>query len=165
MSRKVFFLASAPILFSTLSLFAQTSNPPPSNPPQVRPGRGNVEPCWQSAGIEKSVMEQRWAIERDTHSQVSTVCSNTSLTPQQKQQQVRELRQQSKQKMDALMTPEQEKTLVACQQERVMNHPAGGMREGGGCGEWSRPVSRPGAGPNGNTGSNPPGGTASSPQN
>jgi len=48
------------------------------------PGRRvNAEPCWQVAGIDKSVMEQRSAIERDTHSQVEGVCSNSSLSPQQ----------------------------------------------------------------------------------
>lgn len=162
MSRTSLFLASASLLFSAFSLFAQTSPAPPANQPsQARPGRAGGTPCWQKAGIEKSVMEQRWAIERETHSQVSAVCSNASLTPQQKQQQAREIRQQGKQKMDALMTPEQEKTLVACQQERGMNHPGGGgMREGGGCGEWSRGGSRPGA-----ANGNPPGGGSSAPQN
>lgn len=71
-------------------------------------------------------MEQRWATERDTRSQVEAVCANSSLTPQQKQQQAREIRQQARQKMEGLVTPEQEKALTACQQERGMNHGGGG---------------------------------------
>ncbi len=141
------------------------STPSTSNPPtQSGSARRGGTPCWQQAGIEKSVMEQRWSIERETHSQVEAVCSNTSLTPQQKQQQVRELHQQARQKVEGLVTPEQEKALTACQQERGMNHPGGGMGEhqgmGGGCGEW-RGGQRGGA-PNGAQGmpnggsSNPP---------
>jgi hypothetical protein len=118
--------------------------------------RGNGTPCWQVAGVEKSVMEQRWALERDTRSQVSAVCSESSLTPQQKQQKAREIRAQAKQKMEALMTPDQEKKLTACQQERGMSHPGGG-EGGGGCGEWSHQGPRR----NGNNGSNNPSGSSS----
>jgi len=50
-------------------------------------------------------MEEHRSIETDAHSQVASVCENSSLTPQQKQQQVREIRQQVQQKMDALITP------------------------------------------------------------
>jgi hypothetical protein len=118
-------------------------------------------PCWQQAGIEKSVMEQRWVNERETHSQVEAVCSNTSLTAQQKNQQVREIRQQARQKMEGLITPDQEKTLMACQQERGMGHPGGasGRRWEGGCGEWANGGAHPGGAPNGGAGNgnrNPP---------
>jgi len=107
-------------------------------------------------------MEQRWSFERETHSQVEAVCSNSSLTPQQKREQVRDIRQQAHQKMEGMITPEQEKALTACQQQRGEGHPGGGrMREeGGGCGEWNRNGQRP----NGNSGSAPPPGN-SSPQN
>lgn len=163
MNRRALPLAWVMFVFVSAStcLIAQDSGAP-SGSPQGQPGmrRAGGEPCWQVAGVEKSVMEQRWAIERDTHSQVSAVCSNTSLTPQQKRAQVQEIRQQGKQKMDALMTPEQEKSLVSCQQSRGMNHGGGGEHEmGGGCGEWSRQR------PNAATGSSTPAGSASSPQN
>jgi periplasmic protein CpxP/Spy len=157
-------------------LLAQTT-PPATNPPGQTGGmhRGNFTPCWQQAGIEKSVMEQRWSIERDTRSQVEAVCSNSSLTPQQKHQQAREIHQQARQKMDGLVTPEQEKALTSCQQQRGGNHSGGGgggahEEAGGGCGEWPHggqhsgtPNGAPG---NGNGGiSNPPPGNSSSPQN
>jgi hypothetical protein len=147
-------------------LIAQNTTPPP----QSRMGRGG-EPCWQQAGIDKSVMEQRWALEKDTRSQVEAVCSNSSLTPQQKQQQAREIRQQAKTKMEGLVTADQEKALTACQQQRGMNHTGmgggagaaqGGGREGGGCGEWPHNGARPnGAGASGS--GNPP--PSSPPQN
>jgi hypothetical protein len=110
----------------------------------------------QQAGIEKSVMEQIHSIVRDAHSQVESVCSNPSLTPQQKQQQVREIRERAMQKRESLMTADQQKTLMACQQARNGNHAgAGGPHEGGpheglgsGCGEMPHNGSRPGGSAN-----------------
>jgi hypothetical protein len=161
-------------------LLAQ-STPPISNPPanpqaQNRPARRG-EPCWQQAGIEQSVMEQIRTITREARSEVEAVCSNSSLTPQQKQQQAREIREKAMQKREGLMTADQEKTLKACQQEQHENHPGnggmhqGGMHEGGmhegmgggGCGEMPRAGSRSAAAPGGTT--NPPAPSQSSPQN
>ncbi len=163
MSRKICLLSLASlILCSGLSLAQSSSTTTP--PAQARPGRrGNWEPCWQQAGIQKSVMEQRWAIERETRSQIESVCSNSSLTPQQKRQQAHEIREQGRVKMEGLVTPEQEKTLTACQQERGTNHPGGGGGQGtgGGCGEWQHNGSGAGSNPNGAPGAgsgsgNPP---------
>jgi hypothetical protein len=162
------------VIAGALPMLAQTSSP--SNNQQGQNGggrRGNFSPCWQQAGIEKSVMEQRWAAERETRSQVEAVCANSSLTAQQKQQQAREIRQQSRQKMEGLITPAQEKALTACQQERGMNHGGGGpqagaQQEGGGCGEWShggqggQGWQRPGGSQNGGAG-NRNGGTNTAP--
>jgi Spy/CpxP family protein refolding chaperone len=169
MSRKIGLLALASFLLllcSGLSLAQSSSTTTP--PAQARPGGrgGNGEPCWQQAGIQKSVMEQRWSIERETRSQIESVCSNSSLTPQQKHQQAHEIREQGRQKIEGLVTPEQETTLTACQQQRGMNHPGGGGGQGmgGGCGEWQHnggaggnPNGAPGGGNgNGSGNGNPP---------
>lgn len=160
------FFCPAVLVLCTWPLLAQSA--PPSNNPsgQPRAGRGgNSEPCWQQAGIEKSVMEQRWSIERETRSQVEAVCSNSSLTPQQKQQQAREIRQQARQKTEGLITADQEKALTSCQQARGMNHQSGGPHEGGGCGEWQGGGSRPGGSPNGASGNSNAGGNNPPPAN
>ncbi len=162
MSRRKMFTLISLLVFATLS-FAQSgqqnsqqNSASPQNQPQqpqnMRRGNGFV-PCWQQAGIQKSVMEQRWELERQTRSEVEAVCSNSSLTPQQKREQVTAIRQQGHQKAEGLVTPEQEKTLTACQQERGMGHP-GGAHEGmgGGCGEWQKGGAHPGGAPNGGTG-------------
>jgi Spy/CpxP family protein refolding chaperone len=143
------FLFTALLLSLTLStarLTAQTSSSAnqPQQPQQLR--RGNAVPCWRQAGIEKSVMEQRWAIERDTRSQIENVCTNSSLTPQQKRQQIREIHEQARQKMEGLITTEQQQALTACQQERGTNHPAAngqGLR--GPCGELPNGAAHPGS--------------------
>jgi len=144
------FCASA-YLFSAAFLFAQ-STPPSGSAPNPQARRGGVPPCMQQAGIDPSVMEQFKSIQREMHSQVQGVCSNTSLSPEQKHQQVKEIRQQARQKMDGLISPEQQKKLTACRQERGEQHPGmGGAGAGGdGCGEWhggKRPIGAPGTPP------------------
>jgi hypothetical protein len=172
----VFLLCAGPLLAQSTP---PTTNPPANPPAQNRPARRGGEPCWQQAGIEKSVMEQVWTVGREARSEVETVCSNSSLTPQQKIQQAREIRQKAMHKREELMTTDQEKTLRACQQEQRGNHPGnGGMHEGGmhegmggggGCGEMPRGGSRPSGAPNGSGNGNgtgtPPAPTQSSPQN
>ena len=147
---KKLFCASA-FLLSAAFLFAQSAPPYGSTPtPQGR--HGGPPPCMQQAGIDHSVMEQFKSIQREMHSQVQGVCSNTSLSPEQKHQQVKEIRQQARQKMDGLISPEQQKKLTACRQERGEQHPGmgGGGAGGDGCGEWQggkRPNGAPGATP------------------
>jgi acyl-CoA reductase-like NAD-dependent aldehyde dehydrogenase len=140
------------VLFScTLYVRAQVT------PPVVtHTGRQpRVEPCWQQVGISKSAMEERAAIQRETHAQVEAVCANSSLTPQQRQQQIRQIRQEAKQRMEALVSPAQQESLRACQQERAAAHPpaTGGLHHGGGsgpCGELpsTHPTGQPGQPPN-----------------
>ena len=165
------------VLLVCAAMLPAQSTPPTSNPPsQSQPARrGAQENCMQQAGIEKSVMEQMRTIGHDARSQVESICSNSSLTPQQKQQQAREVREQAMQKRDNLMTPDQRRVLRECQQQRSGNHPGegGGMHEGagGGCGEMPRGASHRNGYPNGNgTGSgsgngNPPSSNPSPSQN
>jgi len=117
------------------------------------------------------VAEQIFSMGRDARSQVESICSSSSLTPQQKRQQVREIRQQAMQKREALVAADQQKAFRACQQARRGNRPGGrdpheGL--GGECGEMPRNGSRPSNSPNGtpsNGTSSPPPSNQSSPQN
>jgi hypothetical protein len=147
------------LLFSCAPLWAQNGAPPSAgNPPSsAPPARARQEPCWRQAGIRQSVMEQHRSIEADAHSQVAGVCENSSLTPQQKQQQVKEIRRQAQQKMDALITAEQQSTLHSCQQQRAANGSPNGSHRGGGagpCGNFAAAQGRQGPS-NGKAGGNP----------
>lgn len=112
-------------------LSAQTSSAPsPGGRPNHQP------PCWQQAGISPSVMPQIREIQRSTRSQVESVCSNSSLTPQEQRQQIGKLHQQQQQQIEGLLSSEQFQALRGCQQER------GGMhRSGGPCGNRSENAS------------------------
>jgi len=122
----------------------------------------------QQAGIDHSVMEQMRTIGHDARSQVESICSNSSLTAQQRQEQAREVRERAMAKRDSLMTPDQRSTLKECQQQKSGNHggEGSGMHEGvgGGCGEMPRGASHRNGYPNG-SGSNPPSSNPPSSQN
>jgi hypothetical protein len=133
------------ILFP-LSLLAQTAGPAPI-PPVARPGvHIRQEPCWQEAGVSKAAMEQRRSIERSSKAQIESVCADSALTAQQKHEKIREIRERTRQQMQALVSPQQQEAIRSCQETR-----GGGRRVGGGvhrvgerpCGEMPTPAPSP----------------------
>jgi len=101
-----------------------------STVPGVRTGTGGTnrrEPCWQVAGVPKSAMDQRRTISMETRQEVEAVCANASLSAIQKQQRIREIHQQERLQMEALISPVQRDAMHACQQQR-----GGGTHGGGG---------------------------------
>lgn len=149
MVQKIFRLAIV-IVFSAVALWAQ-STPPTGNSPSSPAGR--QEPCWKQAGISRSLMEQHQQIEHDAHSQIASVCEDSSLTPQQKQEQVKQIRQQAEEKTKELIPAEQLNALHACQQQRHggnMQHHWGAAP----CGNFATQQGRQGNA-NGNESGNP----------
>jgi hypothetical protein len=119
-------LALSSVLLSSVwlsPLWAQTS---PAPTPGGRPYR--QPPCWQQAGISQSVMPQIREIQQSTRSQVESVCSNSSLTPQEQRQQIGQLHKQQQQQIEGLVTSEQLQALRSCQEQRGQ---MGGMHRGG----------------------------------
>ncbi len=93
--------------------------------------RGRGEACWKKAGISQSTVERRRSINEETRSKVEGVCRETALTPQQKEAQIREIRQNARREEQGLITPEQRISLEECQ--RAMHPAAGtGIHPGGG---------------------------------
>jgi fructose-1-phosphate kinase PfkB-like protein len=126
------------LLVSSLSVTAQVRR-------RVVVARPHEEPCWQVAGISKSAMDERQMIARQTRAEVEAVCADGSLTPQQRQQRIREIHQQAKQKSEGLITPQQQEALQACQKQRAANHPPtfGGVHRAGGNGPCGEQLSGP----------------------
>ena len=148
------------MIFATLPLVAQQRVPDrlatvagtqvPTMHPPIAGRRARTtpkqEPCWQEAGIAKGAMQQRRSIEQSTRSEVESVCANNALTPQQRREQIRAIRERSRQQIDALISPQQREALRACQQSRGKGHVGGGggFHGGGGhgegpCGELNEP--------------------------
>lgn len=121
-------LLAAPALAQTVR--------PVQGAPVARGPHSHQEPCWQVAGISKSAMEQRRTIAQSTHSQVESVCADTSLTISQKHERIRQIREQARQQEEALVTPSQLQALHGCQAERNHNN---GVHAGGGHGGNSGP--------------------------
>ncbi|HXJ86332.1 MAG TPA: hypothetical protein VMS18_05910 [Candidatus Binatia bacterium] len=120
--------------------------PLPGHPgPQTRTPQQHQPPCWEEAGISKAAMEQRGAIQRKTQAEVQALCAETALTPQQRQEKIRQIHEQAKQEMDALVSPQQMEALKSCQVSRNHGggHPGTGHPAAGGghgpCGELPSP--------------------------
>jgi hypothetical protein len=136
-------LVTAFLLFSAPALNAQVVRRPLAQ--RFPQERVHQEPCWKQVGISKAAIDERQAIARETRSQVEAVCVDSSLTPEQKRQRIREIRQQAKQRSESLISPQQQEELQACQKERAASHPASsGVHHAGGatgpCGELLTPA-------------------------
>ncbi len=148
---KKFFPFAVFVLYAG-ALFAQTTPSTSTSPAQTESGRHKGEPCWRQAGIERSVVEQVRSIGSEARSQVEGICSNSSLTPQQKRKQVQKIHQQATLKREALVTINQKKAFMTRQQARTGDHASGGGAHeglGGGCGEVTRNGSRSNGAPSG----------------
>jgi hypothetical protein len=81
-------------------------------------------------------MQQVRSLRQQARMDIQGVCANSSLSPRQKHQQIREIREKERQQVDALISPAQEQARRACRQERGIGaHAGGGIRAGGPCGE------------------------------
>ena len=104
-------------------------------------GHGKQQPCWQVAGVSKQAMEQERALHEQARSQMESVCSNSSLTPQQKHEEIRKIEESVHQRMGPIISPQQQSALHACRSSRGEGgHMGGGGMHGGGgmmhnCGE------------------------------
>lgn len=147
-------------LVGTLAL-GQNPAAPYATPPRTAQGPGNraphQPPCWQQAGISKTAIDQRRAIERNTRAQVEAVCADASITTQQKHVKIKEIREQARQEIDSIITPQPQEELKTCNTERSAGRPAtGGPRPGrGGFGPCGELTARPAPG---NPSGNPPAG-------
>lgn len=92
------------------------------------------EPCWQVAGISKSALQQRRVIAQQARQEIESVCANSSFSVKQKRERIREIRQQERQQIEALITPQQQAAMRACQEGRGGGHHLGGGHLGGGHG-------------------------------
>jgi Spy/CpxP family protein refolding chaperone len=160
---------------AVLPLHSQVSVPRPAPPVRGSQNSANPaphqQPCWQQVGISKTAMDQRRSIEQNTRTQVEAVCADTSLTVQQKHEKIKEIRQQSHQEIEAVITPEQQQELKACNASRAANHPAPAPvpRPGAGtgpCGELpTNPVPAPGSSGGNGQGTPPASGSSQPSQN
>ncbi len=112
----------------------------------VPPSGGNgtthakQEPCWKVAGVSRAALQERRSITLQARQEVEGVCANSSLSAQQKQQQIKQIHQQEKQRLEGVITPAQQEAIRSCQAGR--GHGGGGHMGGGGhggpCGEMSK---------------------------
>lgn len=126
------------VLLTASLLLAQTRTSPPTSAPPATTGqtptqgRGRRQPCWQQAGVSQSAAQQHRQIEENSRAQIETVCSDSSLSPQQKEQKIHQLREESRKQLAGLLNPQQEQALKSCRQQRGGGEGRGGHGGGGG---------------------------------
>ena len=84
---KILRIVMLTLLYSAGPLLAQNGAPPSTgNPPSsaTPPARSRQEPCWQQAGISRSVMEQHHSIEMDAH--ISAGAKIDRITPRKRRE-------------------------------------------------------------------------------
>jgi hypothetical protein len=111
---------------------------------QVRVPPGTIqkaprqEPCWEVAGVTRAALQQRRTLARQARQEAEAVCANSSLSMQQKRQQIQQIHQRERQEIDAIITPAQQDAMRSCEEQRHGVHRGGGGHAGGGhgpCGE------------------------------
>jgi hypothetical protein len=133
----------AGIILSAALVENATAQVPIRTRPSTGPGttkRPQVEPCWEVAGVSKAAIQQRRMTTQQARQQVEAVCANSSLSMQQKRQQIQQIHQRERQEIDALITPAQQEAMRSCQEGRSGGHSGGGHvggGHGGPCGEMS----------------------------
>jgi hypothetical protein len=123
--------AALMLIFLTPAFLIAQQGPPGGGTPQspsLGPGRGEGPACLAKVGVSKSEMEQMKSIHMQTRQRLVSVCENTALSADQKQQQLRQEQQKEKSQIMALFTPQQQALVKQCRPEWRDDNPehAGG---------------------------------------
>ena len=133
------FAAIVAMVILVPAVWAQTSHNStlsPSTNPHSPNTLTKKEPCWQQAGVSRSAIEQRHQIAAQMHQQIESVCHNSSLTAQQRHQQIQQIREQARSRMNGLVSPGQMQTIRSCRAQRGIGGGGGFHGSGmGPCGE------------------------------
>jgi hypothetical protein len=89
---------------------------PAATPRVARSGRRG--PCWRVAGIAPAAVNQRWQIEDQAKGKINQVCSDDSLTPDQKRDKIRQINEQTEQEIAKIIPATQLEAFKACQAQR-----------------------------------------------
>src|SRR6516165_5697914 len=120
--------------------------PVPGVPVHHPPTQPQQPPCYEVAGVSKTALQERQNVVRSANAQVEAVCANASLTPQQRAQEIRQIRQRQRAEMNTIVTPQQQEAINACNKARhpvtVANAPHPGPARGP-CGELLGAVGAP----------------------
>ena len=118
----------------------------PGAPVRRVPAQPQQPPCYEVAGVSKAAIQERQNVVRSANARVEAVCANASLTSQQRAQEIRLIRQEQRAQMNAIITPQQQEAINACNKARHPNPVASVPHPGparGPCGELLPPVGGP----------------------
>jgi hypothetical protein len=119
----IFLLASAPLgaqAGQDASQAAPSKPAPQAAPrPPALPGQGTPSsPCWQQVGISRRSIRLWALLENDIKSEIALVCTNTSLTPAEREAKARQIRKQGDERGEKVISSDERAMLKACGAER-----------------------------------------------
>jgi hypothetical protein len=125
------------MLFSILSLAQSSQTSPTSAPPadsaqsqdspnQAEPNGPLVRrsrttrkpPCWSVVHIPPEFVNQRWQMEENAHQKINGVCSDSTLSPEQKSAKINEIKAKTDQEIAKRIPSQQFEALKTCEAER-----------------------------------------------
>jgi hypothetical protein len=117
-------LATPLWVFGQLKVPAAQISPLPGTTRTGHAQQPQQEPCWKQVGISSATMEEQRTIQREARAQVEAVCSDSSLSEQQKREKIQEIRKSEQEQLTGLIPAQQREELKQCQQARANSHPA-----------------------------------------
>ena len=95
--------------------------------------RGQEAPCFKQAGVSDETWQKIMEIHKANHQNVVGICENSSLSAQQKRDQLRQAFRETQKQVHDLLTPQQQDAVKQCRKEhrKSMGGGMGGMRRGG----------------------------------
>ena len=120
-----------PLLVIVIPAFAQSTGTPPASPvtraqpaPRVHRRLARRQtPCWRTAGIAPELINREWEIHDDAHGKINEVCSDATLTAEQKLAKIREIDQEAEQEIAKLIPTKQLEMYRTCQAQEASAKP------------------------------------------
>ena len=111
----------------------QQSAPPPGAAPGPQAmRRGQEAPCFKQAGVSDETWQKIREIHKANHQNMVGICENSSLSAQQKRDQIRQAFRETQKQVHDLLTPQQQDAVKQCRKEHRKNMGGGmGGRRGG----------------------------------
>jgi len=83
--------------------------------PPALPGQGEPSaPCWQQVGISRRTVRLWALLEHDIKEEIVLACTNTSLTPADREAKAQQIRKQGDEKVDKVISSDKRAALKAC---------------------------------------------------
>ncbi len=108
-------LAALALSLPTLAQTPTVPTPPRGASIPRLSGRPRQIPCWQQVGVLPAVMQRIKGIRDNTRGQVSTACSDSSLSRDQKLDKIAGIKKSAREQIDALIPPHTQEAMRSCQ--------------------------------------------------
>ncbi len=103
--------------------------------------RARPIPCWRQAGLTPEMVNQRWKLEDAQKNRIAAVCSEPSISAQQRHERIQQIQVETDQAIARLIPTKERQAFNQCQSEleKSRRHPAD-QKDLGPCGAMPEPA-------------------------